>query len=116
MPIGAINSAGMQVMHVVRRLREELKVNTICGASNVSFGLPNRNGINSAFLTMAIAAGMTSAITSPLHAEVMQAVMGADVMMGNDPNCARWIKKYRTPSADGESRGRGGRKRRRRSA
>lgn len=115
MPIGAINSAGRQVMHIVKRLREELKVNTTCGGSNVSFGLPNRNGINSAFLTMAIASGMTSAITSPLHAEVIQAVMGADVMMGNDPNCARWIKKYRTPSADGESRGRGGRKRRRRS-
>ena len=116
MPIGAINSAMVQVMHIVRRLREELKVNTTCGASNVSFGLPNRNGINSAFLTMAIASGMTSAITSPLHAEVMQAVLGADVMMGNDPNCANWIKKYREPSTDGDERGRSGRKRRRRSA
>ena len=114
MPIGAINTAGKQVMHIVQRLRNELKVNTTCGASNVSFGLPNRNGINSAFLTMAIGAGMTSAITSPLHAEVMQAVLGADVMMGNDPDCKNWIKKYREPSADGE--GRGGRKRRRRSA
>ena len=113
MPIGAINSAGKQVMHIVRRLREELKVNTTCGGSNVSFGLPNRNGINSAFLTMAIASGMTSAITSPLHAEVIQAVMGADVMMGNDPNCANWIRKYREPSADGETRGRRGSKRRR---
>jgi 5-methyltetrahydrofolate--homocysteine methyltransferase len=63
---------------------------------------------------MAIGAGMTSAITSPLHAEVMQAVLGADVMMGNDPNCKNWIKKYREPTAEGE--GRGGRKRRRRSA
>lgn len=114
MPIGAINTAGKQVMHIVGRLRNELKVNTTCGASNVSFGLPNRNGVNSAFLTMAIGAGMTSAITSPLHAEVMQAVLGADVMMGNDPDCKNWIKKYREPSADGE--GRGGRKRRRRSA
>ena len=112
MPIGAINSAGKQVMHIVRRLRSELKVNTTCGASNVSFGLPNRNGINSAFLTMAIGAGMTSAITSPLHAETMQAVLGADVMMGHDPDCKRWIKKYRDPSAAAESRsGRSGRKR-----
>ena len=95
MPIGAINMAGRQVMHIVRRLREELKVNTTCGASNISFGLPNRNGINGAFLTMAIGAGMTSAITNPLHNEVMQAVLGADVMMGHDPDCARWIKKYR---------------------
>ena len=114
MPIGAINTAGKQVMHIVERLRNELEVNTTCGASNVSFGLPNRNGINSAFLTMAIGAGMTSAITSPLHPEVMQAVLGADVMMGNDPDCANWIRKYREPTAEGE--GRGGRKRRRRSA
>jgi len=113
MPIGAINSAGKQVMHIVRRLRDELSVNTTCGASNVSFGLPNRNGINSAFLTMAISAGLTSAITNPLHAEVMQAVLGADVMMGNDPDCRQWIGKYREPGADGEKRGRGSRRRRR---
>jgi 5-methyltetrahydrofolate--homocysteine methyltransferase len=114
MPIGAINSAAKQVMHLVRRLREELKVNTTCGASNVSFGLPNRNGINSAFLTMAIGAGMTSAITSPLHDEVIQAVLGADVMMGHDPDCANWIRKYRQPTVNDGARG--GRKRRRRSA
>ena len=117
MPIGAINNAGLQVMHILRRLREELKVNTTCGASNVSFGLPNRNGINASFLNMAIAAGMTSAITSPLHAEVMQAVRGADVMMGHDPDCANWIKAYREPAADGGEGARGGRggRRRRRS-
>ena len=103
MPIGALNSAGMQVIKLVRRLQEELKVNTTCGASNVSFGLPNRNGINAAFLTMAIASGLTSAITNPLHDSVMQAVMGADVMMGNDPNCVRWIKKYREPVSSGET-------------
>ena len=105
MPIGAINMAGRQVMHIVRRLREELKVNTTCGASNISFGLPNRNGINGAFLTMAIGAGMTSAITNPLHDEVMQAVLGADVMMGHDPDCTRWIKKYREPVVELESGG-----------
>ena len=115
MPIGAINSAAKQVMHIIRRLREELKVNTTCGASNVSFGLPNRNGINASFLNMAIGAGMTSAITSPLHPEVMQAVRGADVMMGHDPDCAHWIKAYREPAAEGAPTGaRGGRVRRRR--
>jgi 5-methyltetrahydrofolate--homocysteine methyltransferase len=105
MPIGAINTAGVQVMALVRRLREELKVNTTCGASNVSFGLPNRNGINAAFLTMAMGAGMTSAITSPLHPEVMQAVRGGDVMMGHDPDCTNWIRAYREPAAEGEGRG-----------
>lgn len=105
MPIGAINLAGVQVMALVHRLRTELKVNTTCGASNVSFGLPERNGINAGFLTMAIASGMTSAITNPLHAEVVRACMAADVMMGHDPDCARWIRKFReapTMGADGE--------------
>ena len=95
MPVGAINTAGVQVMRLVHRLRTELKVNTTCGASNVSFGLPERNGINAAFLTMAMGAGMTSAITNPLHEEVVRAIMGADVMMGRDPDCARWIRKFR---------------------
>ena len=95
MPVGAINTAGVQVMRLVHRLRTELKVNTTCGASNVSFGLPERNGINAAFLTMAIGSGMTSAITNPMHEEVVRAVLGADVMMGHDPDCARWIRKFR---------------------
>ncbi|MDX1514820.1 MAG: methyltetrahydrofolate cobalamin methyltransferase, partial [Gammaproteobacteria bacterium] len=113
---GAINHAGRQVMHLVRRLRQELKVNTTCGASNVSFGLPNRQGINSAFLTMAIASGMTSAITNPIEQEIMEAVMGADVMMGHDPDCRRWIRKFRAPVAEGEEGARGRRQGRRRRA
>jgi 5-methyltetrahydrofolate--homocysteine methyltransferase len=95
MPLGAVNQAGVQAMHIIRRLREELKVNTSCGASNISFGLPARGGINAAFLCMAIAAGMTSAITNPCHEEIMKAVMGADAMMGHDPSCMRWLRKYR---------------------
>ncbi len=113
MPIGAINSAGKQVLRLVRRLRAELKVNTTCGASNISFGLPNRDGVNAAFLTMAIGAGMTSAITNPLHPEVLQAALAADVMMGHDPDCANWLRKYRQPPAGRPERERGGRRRRR---
>jgi 5-methyltetrahydrofolate--homocysteine methyltransferase len=101
MPIGAINQAGVQVMRLVKRLREELKVNTTCGASNISFGLPARDGINSGFLTMAIASGMTSAITNPLHGDIVRACMAADVMMGHDPDCARWIRKFRDVPAAG---------------
>jgi 5-methyltetrahydrofolate--homocysteine methyltransferase len=108
MPIGAINQAGVQVMRLVRRLREELKVNTSCGASNVSFGLPNRDGINSAFLTMAMAAGLTSAITNPMHLEVIKAVMGADVMLGHDPDCARWIRRFREMPPPGATAGAAG--------
>jgi 5-methyltetrahydrofolate--homocysteine methyltransferase len=117
MPIGALGQAGRAVFHLIRRLREELKVNTSCGASNFSFGLPNRHGMNAAFLSMAIGAGMTSAITNPLHAEEMTAIMGANVAMGHDPNCARWIQKFREPAAEGdEGGGRRGRENRRRRA
>src|SRR5215510_9747837 len=90
MPIGAMQTAGQQVFRLLRRLREELGVNSTCGASNVSFGMPDRNGINGAFLSMAIACGMTSAITSPLHDEVKQATMAADVLMGNDAHAEAW--------------------------
>ena len=66
MPVGAMGTAGLQVFTLVRRLRDELGVNTTCGASNISFGLPNRHGINNAFLPMAMQAGMTSAIMNPV--------------------------------------------------
>ena len=115
MPVGAINQAGRQVMHILNRLRDELKVNSTCGASNISFGLPNRRGVNAAFLTMGISAGLTSAIMNPLHAEDLQAVMGADVMMGHDPNCLRWMAKFReAPAEGGQGEGRRGRRESRR--
>lgn len=114
MPVGAINLAGRSALALIRRLREELKVNTTCGASNISFGLPNRHGLNAAFLSMAVGAGMTSAIMNPLHAEEVAAIMGADVMMGADPECRRWIRRYRDPAIENEGRaGRGERRRRR---
>jgi len=129
MPIGAINQAGVQVMRLLGRLKNELKVNTTCGASNVSFGLPAREGISAVFLSMAIGAGLTSAIMNPMHVEIVKACMGADVMMGHDPDCARWIKRFReapplqagggtAAPAEGAARGRreGGHRRRVQSA
>jgi len=116
MPIGAMGTAGQQVFHLVRRLREELAVNTTCGASNVSFGLPNKHHITGAFLSMAMGAGMTSAIMNPLHSEVTNAIMAADVLTGNDENCAAWIGANRDPNAGGGAGGArrraGGRRRR----
>ncbi|NND83233.1 MAG: methyltetrahydrofolate cobalamin methyltransferase [Gammaproteobacteria bacterium] len=116
MPIGAIGGAGNQVFDLVRRLRRELKVNTTCGASNISFGIPNRHGINNAFLPMAIGAGMTSAIVNPLHDGLVQSVRAADVLTNNDKNCENWILNYREPPKEGEAAagGREGRRRRRR--
>lgn len=114
MPIGAMRMAGRQVFDILRRIREELGCNTTCGASNISFGLPERNGINGAFLSMAISAGMTTAITNPCHEEVMRSVMAADVLMGNDPDCLSWIRKYRAEPVAGSDGARGRRSSRRR--
>ena len=116
MPVGALNQAGRSVFHLIRRLREELKVNTTCGASNFSFGLPNRHGLNASFLSMLIGAGMTAAITNPLHPEEVTAILGADVAMGHDENCMRWIQKFREPAAEGNEGARGRREGRRRRA
>jgi 5-methyltetrahydrofolate--homocysteine methyltransferase len=113
MPVGAMADAGVQVFKLIRRLRDELKVNTTCGASNVSFGLPNRPGLNPTFLAMAIGAGMTSAITNPLEATLMQAVRGADVLLDHDPQCKSWISAYRAPAAEGTRTRRSSSRRRR---
>src|SRR5690606_2100538 len=95
MPIGALGDAGRQVFALLRRLREELKVNTTCGLSNVSFGLPHRHGINTAFIPMVIAAGMTSAIMNPVRPQEMEAVRAANVLNGTDKDCTTWIKTYK---------------------
>ncbi len=128
MPVGAMPTAGLQVFALVRRLRDELGVNTTCGASNMSFGLPNRHGINAAFLPMAIGAGMTSAIMNPVRPVEMEAIRAANFLMNNDANGREWIGFSRVLDAvkDGASfqeaslaaaesgGGRGGRRRRRR--
>ena len=112
MPVGAMATAGIQVFTLVRRLREELGVNTTCGASNISFGLPNRHGINNAFLAMAASHGMTSAIMNPLHKEDMDAIRAANTLNGHDPDCGEWLRANRPAGAEGEGgRRRGGRRR-----
>jgi 5-methyltetrahydrofolate--homocysteine methyltransferase len=110
MPIGAIGTAGKQVMQLVARLRDELDVNSTCGASNLSFGLPNRKGLNTTFVAMAAGAGLTSAIVNPLHPEMMNSIRAANVINANDKDCMAWIKASREQSAGdaGGGRSRGG--------
>jgi 5-methyltetrahydrofolate--homocysteine methyltransferase len=125
MPIGAMGTAGQQVFALLHRLRNELKVNTTCGLSNISFGLPHRHGINAGFIPMVIGAGMTSAIMNPCRPQEMEMVRAANVLNGNDANCMNWIKTYKdyqphvagsapapqsaAPSGEGGGRRRGGR-------
>jgi len=106
MPIGAIGTAGKQVMQLVARLRDELGVNSTCGASNISFGLPNRTVMNTTFVTMAAGAGLTSAIVNPLHPEMMSGIRAANVVNGTDQECANWISAYREQPAGGAAVGR----------
>lgn len=112
MPIGAMRYAGRQVFSIVGRCRDELGVNTCCGASNISFGLPNRGPLNATFLAMAIGAGLTSAITNPIEPEIKQAILAADVMMGNDENCTNWIMINRPDDPEEDSNRRTRRRRR----
>ena len=95
MPVSSIASAGSDLFAITRMVREELGCNTVCGASNISFGLPNRQAINSAFIAMAIAAGLTSAIANPLDEAVRQTIYAADVLMGHDEYCMAYITAMR---------------------
>lgn len=117
MPIGAIGLAGRQLMKLVGRLRDELGVNTTCGASNLSFGLPNRHALNATFVSMAAGAGLSSAILNPLHEDMMVGIRAANVVNGTDKECATWISTSRGQGAEeGRAGRRGGRRRRVRSS
>ena len=105
MPAGAVPGAGWVTMQVARRVRDELGVNTVCGASNVSFGLPGRKTLNATFLAMMIANGLTAAIANPLEPEVKQAILSADLLAGHDENCMTWIRAMRTLEASKKASG-----------
>ena len=103
MPAGAVPGSAQTMFDIVRMVNEELGCNTTCGASNISFGLPNREALNAAFVAMAIASGMTSAITNPLKPEIMNAIKAADALMGHDENCSAWIMANRPKPTEGEA-------------
>ena len=95
MPVGAVPDGGVVLLETLRLVQRELGVNTVCGASNVSFGLPNRPGINAAFLAMTMTAGLTAAITNPLSEDNRQAILAADMLLAHDEHCAAWIRANR---------------------
>jgi len=93
--ISADQQAALNTLETIRLIKQELGVNMVCGASNVSFGLPWREAINTTFLSMAIATGLPSAITNPLKAEIHQCVLAADLLMGHDEYAGNFIAAYR---------------------
>jgi 5-methyltetrahydrofolate--homocysteine methyltransferase len=95
MPIGAEPRAASAMIETIGLIRDELGVNVSCGASNISFGLPDRQRLDATFLALMIGAGMNAAITNPLHEPVRKAVTAADVLLGRDEHAGAWIAAHR---------------------
>jgi 5-methyltetrahydrofolate--homocysteine methyltransferase len=99
MTVAADPTCGLITLETMRLIRDQLGNNMTCGASNVSFGLPDRATVNAAFLPLAMSAGLTCAITNPMVPEVRRAVMAGDLLLGHDEYAMRWIAAYRAELA-----------------
>jgi 5-methyltetrahydrofolate--homocysteine methyltransferase len=99
MTVAADPTCGVITLETMRLIRDHLGNNMTCGASNVSFGLPDRAIVNAAFLPLAMHAGLTCAITNPLVSEVRRAVLAGDLLLGHDEYAMRWIASYRAEVA-----------------
>jgi len=95
MSVGADSSAPAVTLETARLIRRELGNNLTLGASNISFGLPDRGELNRAFLSMAMLAGVTCAIANPLAPGICKMVMASDVLLGRDRYALQWIKRHR---------------------
>jgi 5-methyltetrahydrofolate--homocysteine methyltransferase len=95
MTVAADPTCGVITLETMRLIRDQLGNNMTCGASNVSFGLPDRATVNAAFLPLAMHAGLTCAITNPLVPEVRRAVLAGDLLLGHDEYAMRWIAGFR---------------------
>jgi 5-methyltetrahydrofolate--homocysteine methyltransferase len=104
MTVAADPTCGLITLETMRLIRNELGNNMTCGASNVSFGLPDRATVNAAFLPLAMHAGLTCAITNPLVPEVRRAVLAGDLLLGHDEYAMRWIASYRAELAQAPSK------------
>ena len=93
--VSADDQAARITLESILLIQAELGVNMCLGASNVSFGLPDRKILNAAFLALAISRGLTSAITDPTVAEIQTALLACDLLMGHDAYSMRWIKSFR---------------------
>ena len=99
MPVGAMPTAVTMFVEAVRLIRDELGVNTTCGASNTAFGLPRRSTLGGAFLSIAQSHGLTSAIMDARSPECVDAVRAGDLLLGRDEWGARWIASFRASQA-----------------
>ena len=103
MPIGADSSLVWKTLETIRLIRDEFGLNMTLGASNVSFGMPDRHTIGSVFLPMAMTVGLTSAIMDSRTESIVRAVRAGDLMLGNDEWGAAWIAAHRARLAAADS-------------
>ena len=108
MPVGADTSLVGTTLETIALLRDEFGVNMTLGASNVSFGMPDRRAIGAAFLPIAISAGLTSAIMDARAAQIVRAVKAADLLLDRDPWGAAWIAAHRAAQAAQAAQPQGG--------
>src|SRR5262249_37986733 len=94
--VAADPEAVQVTLRTMRLVRDELGLNMVCGASNTSFGLPERSPLNAAYLAMAMTCGLTAAITDPTNPVIRQSVLASDVLLGHDPYAVSWIADYRS--------------------
>ena len=94
--MGSDHNAGRIAIDTIKMVVEEFGVNITMGASNISFGMPDRAAINATFIAMSILTGLTCPITNPLEEEIILAVQAADLVMGRDEFGMNWIKTYRS--------------------
>ena len=99
MPIGADTSVVDTTLDTMRRIRDTFGLNMTCGASNVSFGMPNRHTLGAAFLPMAMTAGLTSAIMDTRSPQIVEAVKAADLLLDHDEWGTSWISAHRKKQA-----------------
>jgi 5-methyltetrahydrofolate--homocysteine methyltransferase len=99
MPIGADTSVVNTTLETMRRIRDVHGLNMTCGASNVSFGMPDRHTLGAAFLPMAMTAGLTSAIMDTRTPQIVEAVKAADLLLGHDEWGGSWIAAHRKKQA-----------------
>jgi len=98
--MGSDHNAGRIAINTIKMVVAEFGVNVTMGASNISFGMPDRAQINATFIAMSILAGLTCPITNPLEEEVKLAIQAADLVMGRDDFGMNWIKAYRARLKD----------------
>lgn len=101
-PISVQNDFGLIAIEVIGRVKQEFpEVKITCGLSNISFGLPGRAKLNRCFLTMAMAAGLDSAILDPLDQDLMDAIKASEALLGKDVFCMNYIKAFREREPSG---------------